>query len=148
MGRVSAWVAAAEFRLGAPEAATSKQIDETLAAERAHRARHPGDVIVIVLPARLALTAPIVLGADDSGRPQAPLILRGAGGGGSTISGATALDAESARQAIRTDLAAFLRDEVRRHGCRLSGAEVDGLLENDVALNTDGLLVWLSRRKS
>jgi hypothetical protein len=37
---------------------------------------------------------------------------------------------------------------VRRHGCRLSGAEVDGLLENDVALNTDGLLVWLSRRKS
>ena len=59
-----------------------------------------------------------------------------------------ALDAESARQAIRTDLAAFLRDEVRRHGCRLSGAEVDGLLENDVALNTDGLLVWLSRRKS
>ena len=58
------------------------------------------------------------------------------------------LDAESARQAIRTDLAAFLRDEVRRHGCRLSGAEVDGLLENDVALNTDGLLVWLSRRKS
>jgi glyoxylase-like metal-dependent hydrolase (beta-lactamase superfamily II) len=57
------------------------------------------------------------------------------------------LDAESARRAIRTDLAAFLRDEVRRHGCRLSSAEVDELLKNDVALNADGLLVWLSRRK-
>ena len=58
------------------------------------------------------------------------------------------LDAEAARPAIRSDLGAFLREEVRRHGCSLSGAEVDALLENDVILNTDGLLVWLSRRKS
>ena len=58
------------------------------------------------------------------------------------------LDAEAARQAIRSDLGAFLREEVRRHGCSLSGAEVDALLDNDVVLNTDGLLVWLSRRKS
>jgi glyoxylase-like metal-dependent hydrolase (beta-lactamase superfamily II) len=59
-----------------------------------------------------------------------------------------ALDAESARQAIRRDLGEFLRDEVHRHGCRLSGPEVDALLENDITLNADGLLVWLSRRKS
>ena len=58
------------------------------------------------------------------------------------------LGPEAARQAIRSDLGAFLREEVRRHGCSLSGAEVDALLENDVILNTDGLLVWLSRRKS
>ena len=58
------------------------------------------------------------------------------------------LGAEAARQAIRSDLGAFLREEVRRHGCSLSGAEVDALLDNDVILNTDGLLVWLSRRKS
>jgi glyoxylase-like metal-dependent hydrolase (beta-lactamase superfamily II) len=59
-----------------------------------------------------------------------------------------ALDAESARQAIRRDLGEFLRDEVHRHGCCLSGPEVDALLENDITLNADGLLVWLSRRKS
>ena len=34
---------------------------------------------------------------------------------------------------------------VRRHGCALSDAEIDEVLEGDLALNTQGLVVWLER---
>jgi len=36
-------------------------------------------------------------------------------------------------------------DLVHRHGCALSDAEIDKVLEGDLELNTQGLMVWLKR---
>lgn len=46
---------------------------------------------------------------------------------------------------IRHDLAALLRDAASAHGSTLSNAEVDELLALDVALNTQGLEIWLDK---
>ena len=63
-------------------------------------------------------------------------------------------EAQSARKALRFfDRFLILRgamrelwiELVRRHGCALSDAEIDQVLEGDLALNTQGLMVWLER---
>ena len=84
--------AASEFQLHLPDGATSGQLDATLQSARAHRKLYPEDTIIIALPTQLSRTAPIVLGVQDSGRKDAPLILRGAPKDGSTITGAVVLE--------------------------------------------------------
>lgn len=107
----------AEFRLQLLSGATPNQVETALAAARAHRKHFPDDAIVIALPQRLSLAAPIVLGPQDSGREGASLILRGAPNGGSTITGAVTLAAEgkldvSTQPVARTPSA--IRNQVRR----------------------------------
>ena len=46
---------------------------------------------------------------------------------------------------IRAAMRELWIDLVRRHGCALSDAEIDQVLEGDLALNTQGLMVWLER---
>jgi len=36
---------------------------------------------------------------------------------------------------------------LREHGCTLSEARIDELLETDLDLNAQGLVVWLERQK-
>lgn len=84
---------------------------------RAHRKLYPDDAIVIALPMQLSRTEPIVLRAQNSGRKDAPLILRGAPKGGSTITGAITLASEggldrSAEPVSR--MPGAVRDRVRR----------------------------------
>lgn len=86
--------AASEFQLHLPDGATSSELDATLGSARAHRKLYPEDTIIIALPTQLSRTAPIALGVQDSGRKDAPLILRGAPKDGSTITGAVVLESE------------------------------------------------------
>lgn len=65
--------------------------DSVLAAARLHRRLSPDDTIVIDLAPGIHLRKPIVLTDANSGAPSAPLILRGAGANGTTISGGVAL---------------------------------------------------------
>ena len=51
------------------------------------------------------------------------------------------------REAIRAALSACMCAEVAAHGCALSQAQIETVLENDLDLNADGLLAWLARRK-
>ena len=46
---------------------------------------------------------------------------------------------------IRAAMRELWLELVRRHGCALSDAEIDQVLEGDLALNTQGLMVWLER---
>jgi len=46
---------------------------------------------------------------------------------------------------IRAAIRALWLELARRHGCTLSDAEIDKVLEGDLALNTQGLMVWLER---
>ena len=46
---------------------------------------------------------------------------------------------------IRAAMRELWIELVRRHGCALSDAEIDQVLEGDLALNTQGLMVWLER---
>jgi glyoxylase-like metal-dependent hydrolase (beta-lactamase superfamily II) len=50
-------------------------------------------------------------------------------------------------QAIRADMLSLWLGLAREHGVRLGDAEIAGLLEGDLDLNTQGLIVWLDRRK-
>jgi glyoxylase-like metal-dependent hydrolase (beta-lactamase superfamily II) len=45
------------------------------------------------------------------------------------------------------ELEALLLARLRRHGCRLEDAALRQLLAHDLALNAQGLVVWLDRRK-
>lgn len=49
---------------------------------------------------------------------------------------------------IRTAMAAYLCDELRKHGLDWSSEKLDHFLSLDLDLNTQGLEVWLDRRKS
>jgi glyoxylase-like metal-dependent hydrolase (beta-lactamase superfamily II) len=46
---------------------------------------------------------------------------------------------------IRADMLALWRALARRHGCRLSDAEIERALAGDLTLNTQGLIAWLGR---
>ena len=46
---------------------------------------------------------------------------------------------------IRAAMRELWLELVRRHGCALSDAEIDQVLEGDLALNTQRLMVWLER---
>jgi glyoxylase-like metal-dependent hydrolase (beta-lactamase superfamily II) len=46
---------------------------------------------------------------------------------------------------IRADMLALWLALARRHGCRQSDAGLEQVLEGDLALNTQGLIAWLSR---
>lgn len=48
---------------------------------------------------------------------------------------------------IRSDMRALWYGLLREHGCTLPEAELDRLFGGDLALNTQGLLVWLDRVK-
>jgi glyoxylase-like metal-dependent hydrolase (beta-lactamase superfamily II) len=49
--------------------------------------------------------------------------------------------------AIRTGMADLWRELAARHGCRLAAERFLALLEGDLDLNTQGLMVWLQRRR-
>ncbi|MBV8664619.1 MAG: right-handed parallel beta-helix repeat-containing protein, partial [Hyphomicrobiales bacterium] len=91
----TAVASAAEFRLAVGESVAPVDFEATLRAARAHRREHPDDTIVIALPAHLFRMAPIALGPEDSGRPGAPLVLRGDGAAGATITGAVEVESEA-----------------------------------------------------
>ncbi len=46
---------------------------------------------------------------------------------------------------IRADMLALWRALARRHGCRLSDAELEHAFAGDLTLNTQGLIAWLTR---
>jgi hypothetical protein len=46
---------------------------------------------------------------------------------------------------IRADMLALWLALARRHGCRLSDAEIERALAGDLTLNTQGLIAWLGR---
>ena len=48
--------------------------------------------------------------------------------------------------AIRAGMGALWRELAARHGCPLAPERVLALLENDLELNTQGLIAWLERR--
>ncbi len=50
------------------------------------------------------------------------------------------------QQRIKQAITAHLIEDVRRHGCALSDAEITELLAVDLELNAQGLEVWLRRR--
>jgi len=106
-----------EFRLELQSGASETALEPILQAARAHRRLRPNDAIVIVLPPRLWLTAPIVLGPEDSGQDDAPLVLRGGAAAGSTVSGARAIESQARPDippALRARLPAGSADRVRR----------------------------------
>ncbi|MGH8299211.1 MAG: MBL fold metallo-hydrolase [Steroidobacteraceae bacterium] len=49
--------------------------------------------------------------------------------------------------AIRTGMADLWRELAARHGCRLAPERLLALLDNDLDLNSQGLMVWLERRR-
>lgn len=49
------------------------------------------------------------------------------------------------RERIRADLRALLRERSVAHGCAISEARFDALLDDDLDLNADGLVAWLER---
>ncbi|HET9108729.1 MAG TPA: MBL fold metallo-hydrolase [Steroidobacteraceae bacterium] len=51
------------------------------------------------------------------------------------------------RAAIRAGIASLWRELAARHGCPLPPERVLELLENDLELNTQGLIAWLERRR-
>jgi glyoxylase-like metal-dependent hydrolase (beta-lactamase superfamily II) len=50
-------------------------------------------------------------------------------------------------EAIRGDMLSLWLGLARKHGVQLGDAEIARLLEGDLDLNTQGLIVWLDRRK-
>jgi glyoxylase-like metal-dependent hydrolase (beta-lactamase superfamily II) len=50
------------------------------------------------------------------------------------------------QQRLEQAITRHLIDDARRHGCRLEGARIRELLAVDLALNAQGLEVWLRRR--
>jgi hypothetical protein len=46
---------------------------------------------------------------------------------------------------IRAAMRDLWLDLVHRHGCALSDAQIEKVLESDLELNTQGLMVWLRR---
>jgi glyoxylase-like metal-dependent hydrolase (beta-lactamase superfamily II) len=56
-------------------------------------------------------------------------------------------DAPGRYEAIRGDMLSLWLGLARKHGVQLGDAEIARLLEGDLDLNTQGLIVWLDRRK-
>jgi hypothetical protein len=90
---------AGELVITLPSGAGVGEFQAALAAARRHRAEQPGDAILIQLPRTMQLRAPLRLTAADSGTAEAPLVLRGAADGGTTISGGVPLDSAPMDQA-------------------------------------------------
>ena len=51
------------------------------------------------------------------------------------------------RSRIRAHMLALWLALARRHGCRLSDAEIEHALAGDLTLNTQGLIAWLGRTR-
>jgi glyoxylase-like metal-dependent hydrolase (beta-lactamase superfamily II) len=58
------------------------------------------------------------------------------------------IDASDRAAAIRDGMGELWRELAARHGCRLAPERLLALLEGDLELNTQGLLVWLERRRA
>jgi len=56
-------------------------------------------------------------------------------------------DAPDRYEAIRADMLSLWLGLAREHGVKLGDAEIARLLKGDLDLNTQGLIVWLDRRK-
>src|SRR5437763_11387688 len=56
-------------------------------------------------------------------------------------------DAPDRYDAIRAAMLSQWLGLAREHGVKLGDAEIAGLLQGDLDLNTQGLIVWLDRRK-
>jgi glyoxylase-like metal-dependent hydrolase (beta-lactamase superfamily II) len=56
-------------------------------------------------------------------------------------------DAPGRYEAIRGDMLSLWLGLARKHGVQLGDAEIARLLEGDLDLNTQGLIVWVDRRK-
>ena len=56
-------------------------------------------------------------------------------------------DAQDRYAAIRADMLELWLNLAREHGAPLSDTQITELLQNDLDLNTQGLIVWLDRRK-
>ena len=56
-------------------------------------------------------------------------------------------DAPDRYEAIRADMLSLWLGLAREHGVQLGDAEIARLLKGDLDLNTQGLIVWLDRRK-
>lgn len=48
---------------------------------------------------------------------------------------------------IKSALREWSREKLATHGCQQSKAQIDRLLDMDLELNTQGLMVWLARRR-
>lgn len=62
------------------------------------------------------------------------------------IAQAHANDADPAAS-VRAAMLELWLDLVHRHGSRLKRAEIEAVLENDLTLNTQGLMMWLDRSR-
>jgi glyoxylase-like metal-dependent hydrolase (beta-lactamase superfamily II) len=49
---------------------------------------------------------------------------------------------------LQRSITDYLFDEARAHGCRISDAVLQALLETDIVLNVQGLVYWLDHRKT
>ena len=58
-----------------------------------------------------------------------------------SIARAAGLDAAR----IRFELRRFAHESLREHGCTMSAAAIDAILNKDFELNADGLIAWLER---
>ncbi|MGH8200691.1 MAG: MBL fold metallo-hydrolase [Steroidobacteraceae bacterium] len=58
------------------------------------------------------------------------------------------IDASDRAAAIRDGMGELWQELATRHGCRLAPEHLLTLLEGDLELNTQGLLVWLERRRA
>ena len=85
----ASFVCAAEFKIVVDaETLGEASFESALLRARAHRSEAPHDTIILdVSPGTLRRATPIILGPKDSGQPGAPLVIRGAPGGATTISG-------------------------------------------------------------
>jgi glyoxylase-like metal-dependent hydrolase (beta-lactamase superfamily II) len=52
------------------------------------------------------------------------------------------------KEAMATEMRAMWHVLLAEHGCRLSEAQIDLLLETDLELNAQGLVAWVDRQKS
>jgi len=53
-----------------------------------------------------------------------------------------------ADRAIRAEMRQMWLTQLRRHGCTLPDGEIEEIMETDLELNTQGLLVWLERKRN
>ncbi len=57
-------------------------------------------------------------------------------------------EGEGRKEAMAAEMRAMWHELLAGHGCRLSEAQIDALLETDLELNAQGLVAWVDRQKS
>ncbi|MFB9950275.1 right-handed parallel beta-helix repeat-containing protein [Rhizobium puerariae] len=90
---------AVDFEIQVVAGDPARDIQAALREARKHRSAKPYDRIVINLPPHLPVRSPIRLTGQDSGRAEAPLVLRGALPSGTSIDGSVPLAGRAVRGA-------------------------------------------------